>query len=192
MAERNYVIEGIEILNTITPLYNNGLPIPPSLPIQLLPSGPFGFIKTFMSLVLVLSSFLLCPASHSYFHLCLVPQSWVLFLQVFLMKTSAPFPCPFSGLHSPRQKSQPQMNHSLPFSMYHSLNSVPPKIHVEILNPSTSELWLLFRGNVFRAWWLETPEVGQSNMTGGCPYKEKTGHRHTRQTDYIKERKIYL
>ena len=41
------------------------------------------------------------------------------------------------------------MNHSLSFSMYHSLNSVPPKIHVEILNPSISECDYTWRG-VFR------------------------------------------
>lgn len=115
MAERNYVSWKVLKSLTQSPQFlHNGLPIPPTCLFNCFLHDPFGFYQTLCHWFLYYLPFLFAPASHSYFHLCLVPQSWVFISAIFLIICL--LPCPFSfPSHSPRQKSQPQMNHSLPF-----------------------------------------------------------------------------
>lgn len=143
MAERNYV--SWKVLKSLTQSPHSTTMAYPSLQLAYSTASfmtPFGFIKTFCHWFLYYLPFLFVPRLPLI--LSSLSSSTVLGLisAIFLIICLLSF---LISLHSPRQKSQPQMNHSLPFSMYHSLNSVPPKIHVEILNPSTLELWLYFK-----------------------------------------------
>lgn len=179
-------MEGIEITNTITPLYN-GLPIPPTCLFNCFFRDPLWLYQDILSLVLVLSSLSFC-ATPSYFHLSLQFHSPGSYFCNFLDNILTTLALLIS-LHSPRQKSQPQMNHSLPFSMYHSLNSVPPKIHVEILNPSTSECDCIWRSVFRERGKLRSWRQVQSNLTGVL--KRRGARTQTHKKDYIKREKRY-
>ena len=100
--EKLYSMEGTEITNTITPLYNNGLPIPPTCLFNYSLHDPLWLYQETWSLVLLLSSLSFCANPHTFISLSSSTVQGLIsaiFLVIFLL------PCPFSFPYIHRDKN---------------------------------------------------------------------------------------